>query len=105
MTGRLIAVGGPDLAAAGRPDPGTARPLPGVVKLTAADGKVAAVDVGADGSFRIRAQVGSYRLSGRSPQYGNGRYRCDAVDRSGEYIDKVNVGATRVLSDVVCQMK
>jgi hypothetical protein len=97
VTGRLIAVGGPA--------PGAARPLSGVVKLKGSDGKTVAVDVDADGTFRIRARTGSYSLSGSSPQYGSGRYPCIGVDRAGEVVDQLDLGAAPVSSDVVCSMK
>jgi hypothetical protein len=48
------------------------------VTLTAPDGSSTTVHTRAHGSFEIPAMAGpgSYTLTGRSPQYGDGRYLC-----------------------------
>ena len=67
---RLIRVGGPA--------PGAAVPLAGTVIATSTRANRCSVQVGADGAARIALRSGVYQVTGRSPQYGDGRYVCAA---------------------------
>jgi hypothetical protein len=69
LTGTLQAVGGP----AGGP-----RALSGQVTLHGSGGNIAAVTVGSTGRFSVPVTVGTYTVSGRSPQYEGGTADCKA---------------------------
>jgi hypothetical protein len=70
ITGSLQAVGG----AAGR----APRPLSGQVILEQPNGARAIISVGADGRFSVPATVGTYTVTGESPQYDGGAGVCRA---------------------------
>src|ERR1700684_4576699 len=61
LTGHLYGVGGPA--------PGSPRPWPGTVTLTA-PGVHLDVSVGASGVYSVAVQPGTYTLVGHSPLYG-----------------------------------
>ena len=63
----------------GGPAPGAAVPLAGTVTATATDSSRCSVQVGVDGAARVALHPGVYRVTGRSPQYGDGRYVCTSV--------------------------
>lgn len=54
-------------------------PLRGTVSLHGVDGKTFATTT-SDSPFSIRVPIGTYRLTGRSPQFQNGTEDCRAVD-------------------------
>jgi hypothetical protein len=88
VTGQLEGVGGPAGA-----------PVQHWAGTIAVQGPVH-VDVATDahGRFHLRLPPGRYRVTGQSPQYGDGRYQCQA--RHSLLVVK---GAT-VRLDVLCQM-
>lgn len=89
LVGKLEVVGGPS--------PGLARPLPGTVTATNADGKKTFVTIGANGKFEVQLPPGSYSLMGHSPQVGGGTYPCTG--------GTVHVSVTsRRSADVACQV-
>lgn len=49
--------------------PGTPHPVDGTVYLLPMHGKTVIVTVGSDGAFEARVAVGSYTVTGTSPQY------------------------------------
>jgi hypothetical protein len=65
ITGRLVAVGGPDPRE---------RPLPGTVQFSGPETK--SVAVGKDGTFRVELRTGTYRVVGHSPLYQDSMYDC-----------------------------
>jgi hypothetical protein len=67
LTGTLQTVGGP--AGVG------AQPLSGQVTLHGSSGHLTAITVGANGRFSVPVTVGTYTVSGQSPEY-----RGDAAD-------------------------
>jgi hypothetical protein len=70
LTGTLQAVGGsPDAAP---------RALSGQVTLHGSNGRRSIISVGANGRFSVPASVGTYTVSGQSPQYGGGTAECKA---------------------------
>lgn len=91
LTGTLQAVGGP--AGVGP------RALSGQVTLHGSNGTGGIVTVGANGRFSVPVTVGTYTISGRSPQYEGGAAECQA---SGPV--NVTKGATSRL-EVDCQRK
>jgi hypothetical protein len=70
LTGMLQAVGGPSGAGP--------RALSGHVTLHGPNGRRAIISVGADGRFSVPVSVGTYTVSGRSPQYDGGTADCRA---------------------------
>jgi hypothetical protein len=93
-TGRLVGT----LEAVGGPAPGTPRSLRGTVFIMTTDGvPVIDVHVGSKGKFSTSVPKGSFKVSGRSPQYEGGKEPCVAPG-------KVNVlkgKTTKVV--VLCQ--
>ena len=72
-------------------------PLPG--KVTVHPGDADPILVGADGQFAVTLAAGAYTLTGRSPQYNDGRTQCRAAAQ-------VHVVADRtVVADVYCPEK
>ena len=69
IKGRLEANGGPGQSSGYRPYPGT-------VWATAKGGELFGATVPASGNFEFRVPVGTYQLTGSSPLYGGGTYRC-----------------------------
>ncbi len=69
IKGRLEASGGPGQSSRYRPYPGT-------VWATAKGGELFGATVPASGYFEFRVPVGTYKLTGSSPLYGGGLYRC-----------------------------
>ena len=70
LTGTLQAVGGP---------PGVGpRALTGQITLHESNGTRFSIDVGANGRFSVPATVGTYTVTGRSPQYEGGTADCQA---------------------------
>jgi hypothetical protein len=74
IMGRLETNGGPSSSSGYRPYPGT-------VWATDGGGELFGAKVPTSGYFEIRAPVGTYRLTGSSPMYGNGRYRCNGTHK------------------------
>ena len=70
LTGTLQAVGGPP--------GGGPRALRGQVTLHGPSGHITGITVGANGRFSVPATVGSYTVSGQSPQYEGGTGVCRA---------------------------
>lgn len=70
LTGTLQAVGGP--AGVGP------RPLSGQVTLHGSTGRIYTITLGANGRFSVHPAVGTYTVSGRSPQYEGGTADCQA---------------------------
>lgn len=71
LTGTFQAVGGP---------PGASpRALSGTITARAADRVFLSFPVGASGRFSVHAAVGTYTVSGRSPQYQDGTANCTAA--------------------------
>jgi len=68
MQGRLLISGGPA--------PGTPRPSEGEVTATNAVGHSYRVTVPASGKFTLPLPAGTYSITGSSPQFGNGQYKC-----------------------------
>jgi hypothetical protein len=68
VSGRLLFVGGP---APGRP-----RATSGTVRLHGSSPTQGSTD--RRGYFEVDAVPGTYRVTGRSPDYGDGRYECRA---------------------------
>ena len=60
----------------GGPAPGAPVPLAGTVIATSTDSARCSVPVGSDGAARVALRPGVYRVTGRSPQYGDGKYVC-----------------------------
>lgn len=56
--------------------PGAPVPLAGTVIATSTNSARCSVQVGADGAARVALRPGVYRVTGRSPQYGDGKYVC-----------------------------
>ncbi len=70
LTGALQVEGGP---------PGAGpRPLAGQVTLHGPDGHLTDISVGANGRFSLPVAVGTYTVSGQSPQYQAGNATCHA---------------------------
>ncbi|MGZ6917446.1 MAG: hypothetical protein ACXVG8_18970 [Oryzihumus sp.] len=88
--GRLLVVGGPA--------PGAPRPLRrGTVTFTGAT--QVSVRIDHTGHYSARLPVGSYEVSGRSPEIGSGSYECHAAK-------PINVAPhARIQADVYCQVK
>ncbi len=91
LTGMLQAVGG-------APGGGT-RVLSGQVTLHGASGHITGITVAADGRFSVPVSVGTYTVSGQSPQYEGGTGKCRA---SGPVV--MNKGVTSSV-EVECQEK
>ncbi len=70
LTGALQAVGGP----AGL----SPRLLSGQVTLRGSGGHLTGITVGANGQFSVPVSVGTYTVSGQSPQYEGGTAKCHA---------------------------
>ena len=70
VTGTLEAVGGPGGLAP--------RPLNGTITLRGVDGLRFTGTAGAEGTFSVAAQAGSYTITGRSPLYQSGLADCEA---------------------------
>jgi hypothetical protein len=69
ISGTLRMVGGPP--------PGMNRAVPGTVTITSESGSRCDVPV-VRGSFAVAVPVGSYTATGRSPDFGDGKYECSA---------------------------
>ena len=69
IKGRLEANGGPGQSLGYRPYPGT-------VWATTQGGEFFGATVPVSGYFEFRVPVGTYKLTGSSPLYGGGLYRC-----------------------------
>ena len=70
LTGTLQAVGGP-------PGEGP-RALSGQITLHGSGGHITGITVGANGRFSVPVPVGTYTVSGQSPQYEGGTADCHA---------------------------
>jgi hypothetical protein len=71
VTGQLLISGGPA--------PGTPRRSDGEVTARNVSGKSFSISVPSSGQFTLQLPVGNYSLTGSSPQFGNGQYRCFAL--------------------------
>jgi len=68
LTGTLRAVGGPSGAGP--------RALSGQITLHGSGGHITGITVGANGRFSVPVPVGTYTVSGKSPQYEGGSGVC-----------------------------
>jgi hypothetical protein len=91
VTGQLLITGGPA--------PGTARPSDGEVTARVVGGGSYSTSVPSSGKFILQLPVGSYILSGASPQFGNGHYHCFAPRTVTILKDKA------IQQDVFCSEK
>jgi hypothetical protein len=91
VTGTLQAVGG-------LPGDGP-RALSGQITLHGSSGHIVGITVGANGRFSLAVPVGTYTVSGQSPQYRGGAAECHA---SGPVV--VTKGVTSSV-EVDCQGK
>jgi len=91
LTGTLQAVGGPSGAGP--------RALSGQITLHGSSGHITAITVGANGRFAVPVPVGTYTVTGQSPQYDGGTAECHA---SGPVV--VTKGVTSRV-EVDCQRK
>ena len=66
------------LLISGGPSPGTPRPSDGEVTARNASGQSFVVSVPATGKFTLQLPAGTYSLTGSSPQFGEGQYKCFA---------------------------
>jgi len=73
VTGQLLISGGPA--------PGTLRPSDGEVTARNASGQSFSISVRSTGKFTLTIRAGTYALTGSSPQFGNGQYKCFAPRR------------------------
>jgi hypothetical protein len=71
VTGQLLISGGPA--------PGTSRPSDGAVTARNANGQSFSISVSSTGKFTLQLPVGKYSLTGSSPHFGNGHYKCFAL--------------------------
>ena len=81
IKGRLETNGGPT------PSSGY-QPYPGMVFATNENGETFGATVPATGYFEIRVPVGVYQLTGSSPLYGGGTYRCVGAPKLSVHVDK-----------------
>ena len=80
VTGQLLISGGPA--------PGTPRPSDGEVTARNASGQSFSISVPSTGTFTLQLPAGMYSLTGSSPQFGNGQYKCFALRRVTVLKDK-----------------
>jgi hypothetical protein len=71
LTGTLQAVGGPG--------GGSPRPLSGTITAKTSGKGILTSPVGADGQFTVYPAVGTYTVSGSSPQFQDGKAECHAT--------------------------
>jgi hypothetical protein len=57
------------LQLSGGPAPGTARPVSGTATIVATGGLSRTVAVGSNGRFSLRVAIGSYAITGRTPDF------------------------------------
>lgn len=76
------------LLISGGPPPGTPRPTNGEVTATNTSGESFAVSVPSTGRFTLKLPAGKYSLTGSSPEFGNGKYRCSALKRVTVFKDQ-----------------
>ena len=87
------------LLISGGPFPGKPRPSEGEVTAKTANGQSFAVAVPATGKFALQLPAGTYSLTGSSPQFGGGQYKCLALR-------EVTVSKSRSThEDVICAEK
>ncbi|MCW2857004.1 MAG: hypothetical protein JWR52_2619 [Marmoricola sp.] len=91
LSGRLIAVGGPVASDA---------PLAGTITITGPGGSVVHAAVSRTGAFQIQLSPGTYRLSGRSPQFGGGTTDCHTATPT-----TILVADRTVTADILCQRR
>ena len=70
-------VGG-QLLITGGPAPGKPRPSEGEVTATNPNGQTFTAFAPATGMFTLHLPAGTYSLTGSSPQFGSGKYKCMA---------------------------
>ena len=92
MSGHLLRVGGP--YGAGAP------PLSGTVTFTSASGLVTKVHASASGGFHSDLPVGTYRLTGTSPDLDDGTLVCYSNPAT-----VVVTPATKTTRDVFCSIR
>lgn len=92
MTGQLLRVGG--LYGAGT------APLSGTVILTSSSGLVTKVHASASGGFHSDVPVGTYTLTGTSPDLNNGRLICHSNPPT-----VAMKSATMTTRDVLCAIR
>jgi hypothetical protein len=91
VTGQLLISGGPA--------PGTPRPSDGEVTARNVSGKSFSISVPSSGKFTLQLPAGNYSLTGSSPQFGNGQYKCFALRTVTVLKDK------SIHEDVFCSEK
>jgi len=64
------------------------QPYPGMIWAVAKNGETFGATVPASGYFEIRVPVGVYQLTGSSPLYGGGTYRCLGAPKLSVHVDK-----------------
>ena len=64
------------LLISGGPAPGTPRTSDGEVTAKNASGESFSISVPSTGRFTLQIPAGKYSLTGSSPQFGNGQYKC-----------------------------
>jgi hypothetical protein len=89
LHGRLQGIGGPA--------PGLARAWPGTITIVGS-GQSRDVPVGDDGAYSVTLPTGEYTIVGHSPEYGDGRYLCQAQQPV-----TITAGATTT-ADTSCSM-
>jgi hypothetical protein len=57
----------------------TPRALPGDITIRGTNGNTGVITVGGNGRFSVNPPVGTYTVSGRSPQYAGGNADCEAA--------------------------
>jgi hypothetical protein len=67
------------LLISGGPSPGTPRPSDGEVTARNASGQSFSISVPSSGKFTLQLSAGNYSLTGSSPKFGNGQYKCFAL--------------------------
>ncbi len=92
LSGRLIAVGGPS----GAPD----ATLPGTITIKGPGGSLLHADVRRNGVFEIQLSPGTYRLTGRSPQFNGGSTDCTTATPTTTL-----VADRTVTADILCQRR
>jgi len=70
VSGQLLITGGPA--------PGKPRPSEGEITATNPNGQSFTASAPATGIFTLHLPAGTYSLTGSSPQFGNGKYKCMA---------------------------
>ena len=87
------------LLISGGPTPGTPRPSAGEVTAKNASGDSFSISVPSTGRFTLQIPAGKYSLTGSSPRFGNGQYKCFALQSVTVFKGKL------IHEDVFCAEK